>query len=435
MPQPLLAYLPRMRTRQRSSLVIAAVAALAVAGCTVARPTGTPAASGAGQATTAPSSPAPSGAPSSPEPTIDTSGLDVERIAITLDPFATVPGDPLAIATPDDGSGRLFVATRDARIWVVEADGTVAATPMINLEDSIQSGGEQGLLGIAAHPSFPSDPRVFIGYTNNGGDDVVASLRLDEGDPNRLDPESLEPILVVDDFAGNHNGGAVLFGPDGYLYAFLGDGGGGGDPQENGQDLDALLGKILRLDIDNATGDEGYAIPPDNPFVGRNGADEIWHWGVRNPWRASFDRATGDLWFGDVGQGSWEEIDVSPAGLGGLNYGWNVMEGAHCYGGDGCDRDDLTLPVTEYGRDLGYTVIGGYVYRGEAYPFLRGAYLFSDYGTGLIFAIDAATRDLVDPVQVGSGNGGMSAFGEDADGELYITNLDGSILKVVATQT
>jgi glucose/arabinose dehydrogenase len=296
-----------------------------------------------------------------------------------------------------------------------------------------RSGGEQGLLGLAVHPSFPLDPRVFINYTDNSGDEIIASLELDPNHPNRLLADSHRRILFIEDSRSNHNGGALLFGPDGYLYVFNGDGGGGGDPDLNGQNPDALLAKILRLDIDEAPGDLGYGIPADNPFASGGGAPEVWHLGVRNPWRASFDLETGDLWFGDVGQGQWEEIDFSPAGLGGLNYGWNVMEGAHCYGGDGCDQEGLTLPLTEYTHSLGCTVIGGYVYRGEANPAFRGAYVFADHCSGRIFAIDAATRDLVDPVEVGAADGGISAFGEDVGGELYLLNLDGSIWRLVAT--
>jgi glucose/arabinose dehydrogenase len=239
----------------------------------------------------------------------------------------------------------------------------------------------------------------------------------------------------VDQPFANHNGGATLFGPDGSLYVFLGDGGSGGDPHNNGQSRRALLGKALRLDVDGATGSLGYLIPPDNPFVDGDGLDEIWHTGLRNPWRATFDRATGDLWIGDVGQSSWEEIDVARAGTSGLNFGWNRMEGAHCFppGGD-CRGDAFTPPVSEYGRELGCTVIGGYVYRGSRYPALVGAYLFGDYCSGRIFAIDSAASDLVAPVQVGSADGNISAFGEDADGELYVLTLGGAISRVVAAQ-
>jgi glucose/arabinose dehydrogenase len=302
---------------------------------------------------------------------------------------------------------------------------------MVDLSDRLRSGGEQGLLGLAVHPDFPTDARVFVNFTDLSGDTVIASLGVDQDDTNRIDPESFRQILFIDQPYANHNGGGVAFGPDGYLYLALGDGGSGGDPQDNGQRTDRLLGKILRIDVD--TGDP-YGIPDGNPFVDADGMDEIWHYGLRNPWRFSFDRETGDLWIGDVGQGGWEEIDVAREGEGGLNFGWNRMEGAHCYGGDGCSQDGLALPVTEYGRDLGYTVIGGYVYRGEAFPFLAGVYLFADYGSGRIFAIDGAKSSLSEPTQVGSVDGNASAFGEDAGGELYVTTLDGVIYRVTATE-
>lgn len=337
------------------------------------------------------------------------------------------------MAAPDDGTGRLFVAAQDGRVWIVGRDGAVGPAPMVDLGPRLRSGGEQGLLGIATHPAFPTDPRVFVNYTDRSGDTIVASLTLDPANPDRLDPGSHRRLLFVDQPFANHNGGAVLFGADGSLYISLGDGGGGGDPHRNGQSLRSLLGKILRIDVDATENSAPYAVPADNPFASGGGLPEIWHWGLRNPWRLSFDRSTGDLWIGDVGEGAWEEIDVARAGSSGLNFGWNEMEGAHCYGGD-CSTDGLTLPVSEYGRDLGCTVIGGYVYRGARFPFLAGAYLFADYCTGRIFAIDAASTDLVAPVTVGNGSGRIAAFGEDAEGELYVLALEGDVSRVVATE-
>jgi glucose/arabinose dehydrogenase len=356
----------------------------------------------------------------------------VPAISVKLEPFASVTGGPLAIAAPDDGTGRLFVASQDGRIWVVRTDGSVPSDPMVDLRPRIKSGGEQGLLGLALHPSFPTDPRVFVDYTNTDGDTVVASLTLDPGDPNRLDPASLQQLLFVHQPFANHNGGALAFGPDGDLYVSLGDGGSGGDPQGNGQNTQALLGKILRLDIDGAAAGQPYAIPATNPFANGGGAPEVWLYGLRNPWRMSFDRASGDLWIGDVGQNSFEEVDVARAGVGGSDFGWNRMEATHCYNALFCSADGLTPPVAEYGRDVGSTVIGGYVYRGAAYPFAQGTYVFADYGSGGIFAIGSGVTQLVAPVTVGSGpSGRISAFGEDANGELYVTALDGAISRVV----
>jgi glucose/arabinose dehydrogenase len=404
-------------------LVAILVAACAVDRPVIPGPTGTPAAST--PATTAGPSAAGTGGAGS---TAAAAGF-----ALTLEPFAKIDGSPLAMTPADDGSGRLFVAAQDGRIWSVEADGRVHPDPMADLRPRLKSGGEQGLLGIAVHPDFPTDPRIFVDYTDTNGDTIVASLALDPADPNRFDPGSHRQLLFVDQPYANHNGGAVVFGPDGFLYVSLGDGGSGGDPQGNGQRLDTLLGKILRLDVE-APGDLGYVSPGDNPFAGGDGADEIWHYGLRNPWRMSFDRETGDLWIGDVGQGSFEEVDRAPAGKGGLNFGWNVMEGSHCYQAATCSTDGLTLPVADYGRDVGCTVIGGYVYRGAAYAFLKGSYVFADYCSGNLLAIDSAATTLVAPMVVGSSARGIAALGEDADGELYLMNLSGEISRIVATE-
>jgi glucose/arabinose dehydrogenase len=425
---------PRLPMRLTPTLMAFALAAAACSpgqspGPSTARPgtaapTGTPPPTGTSSTGTRP--PATDGPAGSPGP------LDLESLTVTLEPFVTIEGGPLAMTAPDDGTGRLFVAAQDGRIWVIQ-DGTVLPDPAVDLGPRLRSGGEQGLLGIAVHPGFPTDQRIFVNYTDEAGDTIVASLEIDPNDGNRIDPDSHRRLLFIDQPYANHNGGAVLFGPDGYLYVFMGDGGSGGDPQGNGQNRQALLGKVLRIDIDGATGDLDYGVPPDNPFAGGGGRDEIWHLGLRNPWRASFDRASGDLWIGDVGQGDWEEIDVARAGVGGLNYGWNTMEGAHCFGESACNQEGMTLPVTEYGRDLGCTVIGGYVYRGARYPALSGAYVFADFCDGRLFAIDSTTDGLVPPVEVGIASAGLSAFGEDAEGELYVLNLDGNVSRLVAS--
>lgn len=407
---------------RRSGLpALVVTALLVIAGCTTG-PTPPPTAA----TTTGPgSSPAPTAAGSPPASPASA------MIAITLEPFATVQGGPLAMTPIEDGTGRLLVASQGGTIWVVGADGAVQPTPMIDLASRISCCGEQGLLGIAVHPTFPADPRVFVDYTDTNGDTVVASLALDPNDNTALDPDSHQQLLFVDQPYANHNGGGLAFGPDGYLYVSLGDGGAGGDPHGNGQRLDTMLGKILRLDVD---GGETYLIPEGNPFAEGGGLPEIWLYGLRNPWRMSFDRETGDLWLGDVGQGSWEEIDVARAGLGGINFGWVTMEGNHCYNADTCNREGLTPPASDYGRDQGCTVIGGYVYRGATYELLRGTYLFADYCSGNLFAIDASADDYATPTVVGNGSTGISAFGEDTAGELYTLALDGTISKVVATE-
>ncbi|MEX2185008.1 MAG: PQQ-dependent sugar dehydrogenase, partial [Chloroflexota bacterium] len=231
----------------------------------------------------------------------------------------------------------------------------------------------------------------------------------------------------------NHNGGSMVFGPDGYLYIGTGDGGGGGDPLGSGRRLDTLLAKVLRIDVNVAAdADPPYVIPSDNPYVGRDGArPEIWHTGLRNPWRVQFDQATGDLWIGDVGQGAWEEIDRAPAGVGGLDFGWNTMEGTRCYRDDGCDQAGLTLPVTEYGHDQGCSVTGGTVYRGSVQPALWGWYVFADYCSGRFWVVDPGVEGLQEPVAVLDSGRNISSIAPGPNGELYATDLGGSVHRVV----
>jgi glucose/arabinose dehydrogenase len=351
--------------------------------------------------------------------------FDPEAVSIELESIVEGLSEPLAVVNAGDGSGRLFIAEQGGRIQVVHG-GQLAAEPLLDISNRITSGGERGLLGLAFHPDFPLDPRLFVNYTDRNGNTVVSSFAIDLGNPGRADPDSETQILGIEQPYGNHNGGAVAFGADGYLYVSTGDGGSGGDPHENGQSLRTLLGKILRIDVDATAGDRAYAVPAGNPFVGRDGArPEIWLTGLRNPWRLSFDRLNGDLWIGDVGQSAWEEIDVARAAAGGgANYGWNRMEGSHCFRpSDGCRTDELVLPVTEYSHDEGCTVIGGNVYRGTEEAGLAGGYLFADYCSGRIWAIDAASDDPTEPTLVADTGATLSSFGEDEDGELYATDL------------
>ncbi|HYK94772.1 MAG TPA: PQQ-dependent sugar dehydrogenase [Candidatus Dormibacteraeota bacterium] len=430
-------------TRRRSSGrrvaggALTALAGLALLGCTPVAPslaptTPTPSSTGAPGFTSGTGSvPAPTMTPA-PTPTPAARPTGAPAFSVSLQPFAKVVGGPLAIAAPDDGTGRQFVAAQDGRIWVVTADGSTLPDPLVDMRAFIRSGGEQGLLGLALHPGFPTDPRFYVDFTNADGDTVVASLTIDPNNPNRADPATLHQVLFQKQPYANHNGGALAFGPDGDLYVSFGDGGGGGDPQGNGQKTSSLLGKILRLDVDRSAGGAPYAIPAGNPFANGGGAPEVWLYGLRNPWRMSFDAATGDLWIGDVGQNRYEEVDVARAGVGGLNFGWNRMEGSHCYDASSCSSDGLTLPVADYGRNVGSTIIGGYVYRGTMTPVADGFYLFADYGSGRFFAIGAGVTKRVDPVQVGSGGTGViSAFGQDVAGELYVTTLDGNVSRLV----
>lgn len=393
----------------------------------VTTPTGTVGPGPSGQTLGPTAAPTPTDSPSPP--------FVPASVSVKLEPVASVDGAPLAFAAPLDSTDRLFIGTKEGRIWVL--DGlSVRPDPLLDIRNLVSSGGEQGLLGIAVHPDFPSDPRVFVDYTDTDGNTVVSSFRMSGSNPGRLDRATEQWVIRVDQPYPNHNGGAVAFGPDGMLYVSLGDGGSGGDPEGNGQRLDTLLGKVLRLDVNVPPGGTAtYRIPLDNPFVGRAGArEEIWLLGLRNPWRMAFDRTTGDLWIGDVGQGDWEEVDVARAGIGGTNFGWNVTEGDHCFKPSrNCPKAGLTPPVTEYGHDLGCTVIGGTVYRGTAQPLLQGGYLFADYCSGRAWAVDAGGNGPVKPVRVGTFGSGIVAFGEDGSGEIYVANLDGTISRVVAS--
>jgi glucose/arabinose dehydrogenase len=323
------------------------------------------------------------------------------------------------------GDPTLFVAEKTGRILALRG-GVVEPDPVLDLSRDVSLGAEQGLLGLV----FSPDGRyLYVDYTDTSGDTRVVEYAMRDG---RADPSSRRQLLFVHQPYSNHNGGNLVFGPDGYLYVGLGDGGSGGDPMGNGQSLSTLLGKILR--IDPRPGSQGpYRIPPDNPFLGRAGArPEIWDFGLRNPWRFSFDGQTGDLWIGDVGQSAWEEIDVEPAGSGGgRNYGWNLMEGRHAYGGAGPVLG-LVPPVFEYSHgEGGCAVTGGYVYRGEAIPDLSGAYVFGDFCLGRLEALRLRDGRVVKHWALGPVEPGLASFGQDASGELYVLSLSGDVFRLV----
>jgi len=341
---------------------------------------------------------------------------------------------PVLVTHAGDGSGRLFVVEQGGLIRVV-VNHTVLADPFLDLSQLVVSGGEQGLLGLAFHPEYATNGYFYVNYTRAGdGATVVARYSVSAGDPNVADPGSALPILTVAQPAPNHNGGNLAFGPNnGYLYIGMGDGGGSGDPDENAQNINTLLGAMLRLDVDGGT---PYAIPADNPFAASAGADEIWDYGLRNPWRFSFDRANGDLYIGDVGQGAWEEIDYHAAGTpGGVNFGWDCREGAHDFEfTTECAAATLTDPIAEYGRAEGQTVTGGFVYRGTAYPDLQGRYFFADYAQGKIWSMvktgsspdtwSAHELELDTSLRI-------SSFGEDEAGELYVVDLQGGTVRQI----
>ncbi|MDP9363908.1 MAG: PQQ-dependent sugar dehydrogenase [Chloroflexota bacterium] len=368
--------------------------------------------------------------------------FDPAGFAVGLEPVADGFQQPLQVVDANDGSGRLFVVEQTGTIRIVR-NGQVEPEPFLDVSDRITAEGtEQGLLGLAFHPNYAENGTFFVGYTadegEGAGDNTVARFRVSADDPDRADPDSGEVLLAVPDPYGNHNGGQVMFGPDGYLYAGFGDGGSRADPEENAENPSRLLGKILRIDVDDALDGEPYGIPADNPFAdGEEGAPEVWAYGLRNPWRFSFDRETGDLWIADVGQNAYEEVNRQPAGSeGGENYGWDLMEGAHCFEAENCEAAvealGLVLPVAEYGHDLGNSVTGGFVYRGEAIPALRGVYLFADFGTGLLWGLGPDGDGgwaRSEPVETGLN---VSSFGEDAAGELYATAFDGTLYRLTA---
>lgn len=357
----------------------------------------------------------------------DEGGGDAE---LGLETVAAGLSFPVDVAAARSDGSRLFVAEKGGRIRVVR-DGLVRAEPFLDLGGRVSSGSEQGLLGLVVHPREPDDPRVFVNYTDLAGDTVIASFRR-TADPDRLDPASEVVVLAVDQPFANHNGGGLSFGADGFLYVPLGDGGGAGDSSGNGQSLATVLGKVLRLDVDGAA---PYAVPPSNPFVGASGArPEIWALGLRNPYRISFDRETGDLYVADVGQAEREEIDFAPrSSAGGENYGWNRTEGSLCFAAAECDRSGITPPVEEYGHDEGCSVTGGYVYRGSAIPEIRGHYFYGDFCAGFVrsFRIDGG-RAVDRRAWPGLAPGGsITSFGEDAAGELLVVVSDGRVLRVV----
>ena len=352
------------------------------------------------------------------------------EIELQLQQVASGLSFPLALTSPP-GDARLFVVEKPGRIRIIE-NGSLLAQPFLNVSAKVSNGSEQGLLGLAFHPQYATNGRFFVNYTDTEGDTRIAAYRV-SADRSVADAASEEILLTIDQPYAKHNGGHLAFGPDGYLYVAMGDGGSGGDPDGNGQDRGDLLGSLLRLDVNGTT---GYAVPSDNPFVGVAGArGEIWDLGLRNPWRFSFDRATGDLYVADVGQNAVEEINVATAASGsgrGLNYGWNRMEGTDCFSGTGCNDGSLTLPVHEYGHSDGCSVTGGHVYRGSAIPALRGTYFYADFCSGwvrsFVFTGGRATDHREwSALQLGS----IPSFGEDASGELYILDADGRVMKVV----
>jgi glucose/arabinose dehydrogenase len=370
-----------------------------------------------------------------PGPTDAPVGFAPRSFRLTLEEIATGLDQPVFLTHAGDGSGQLYIVERPGRIRVLESDGSLRQGSFLDIRDRVDTENERGFHAVAFDPGFASNGRFYVHYNDRSGDTIVAEYRAD-GDGN-VDADAERRILRVDQPYANHNGGWLAFGHDGNLYLALGDGGGDspGDPFRNGQDRSVLLGKILRFDV---SGEGPYRIPADNPFAdgGDGRAPEIWHLGLRNPWRASFDRETGDLWIGDVGQDTFEEINVAPAGEGGLNFGWSDTEGDRCHLKADCDPSRYVLPVTTYGTDQeGCAVSGGYVYRGTEWPALVGGYLYSDFCSGTIWGFDAAKTlesGSADVRKLLGTDLNIVSFGEDEAGELYAVDLGGTVHRVTA---
>ena len=347
--------------------------------------------------------------------------------AVKLNKVAGGFQQPLAATNAGDGSNRLFITEQGGKIVIFQA-GKVLEQPFLDISSLTAAGGERGLLSVAFDPKFKSSGRLFINYTDRDGNTTIARYTVSSANKNVVDPKSGVVLLKIEQPYANHNGGQLEFGPDGMLYVGMGDGGSGGDPQNRAQNTGTLLGKMLRLDVSG----DGAVAPKNNPLVGQNGAkSEIWAYGLRNPWRFSFDRKTGDLWIADVGQNKLEEIDFQAASSkGGENYGWRLKEANSCFNPpNGCEKLKVVDPVYQYDHSKGVSVTGGYVYRGLSVPELEGKYVFGDFGSGVIWTTTKdssgkfSTKELIDTDYA------ISAFGEDEAGELYLVGYEGTLYK------
>lgn len=387
-------------------------------------------------------------APASAAPTVP---VQLEGRALGLQVVASDLDRPLLATGAGDGSGRVYIVEQGGRVWRVDQG---ERTLWLDLTQTVSTdNNEQGLLGMAFHPRLAERPFVYLNYTVQGGGPAGRSIiaRAPLSTDVVPDLEGLTELLSVAQPAGNHNGGHLTFGPDGMLYAGFGDGGAAGDRFKNSRDPKTLLAKLLRLDIDaEPSQGRAYAIPSDNPFAdGNQGAPEIWAMGLRNPWRFSFDAEGGSLWIADVGQNKYEEAHVAPIGVGGIDYGWRVLEGTHCFDpATDCPRDGLALPVVEYEHPTGCSITGGHVYRGSAIPELQGAYLAADYCTGKVWtarhagwsdasSLTATSPAVIDPraqtrvAEAGKLDANVSSFGLDDAGELLIVDHDGTVYRLV----
>lgn len=350
--------------------------------------------------------------------------------AIALTQVATGFTAPLAIESARDGSGRLFVLEQAGRIRILQ-NGVTFSTPFLNITTLVTSGGERGLLGLAFHPNYAGNRKFYINYTRTVSGQLqtaIVEYLASTIDPNVADPASARILLTYNQPFANHNGGQLAFGPDGFLYIGAGDGGGSGDPNDNAQNTNTVLGKILRIDVNATSPGKQYAIPATNPFAnGVGGAPEVYAWGFRNPWRFSFD--TNRLFVGDVGEGGFEEVSLVEIGR---NYGWNTMEGTHCFSpATSCSQAGLTLPITDYAHSEGESVTAGYVYRGNAVPALTGFYIFGDFISGRVWVLSQNGSTWARTQGLATGRN-ISSFGQDQNGEIYLVDYSGSIHRVVA---
>ena len=340
--------------------------------------------------------------------------------------------NPVEIVHAGDGSNRLFVLEQSGIIRVFPNNPNVAkADTFMNIKSKVLSGGELGLLGIAFHPDYKNNGYFYLDYTaDNPRRTIIARYQVDPNNPNKGDAASEQVLLEINQPYTNHNGGKIAFGPDGYLYISMGDGGSGGDPENRAQNRSSLLGKMLRIDVNNTANGKNYALPADNPFVGnQNGySEEIYAWGLRNAWKFSFDPETGWLWAADVGQGKWEEISLIEKGR---NYGWRIMEGKHCYNpSTNCDTTGLVQPIWEYSHSLGVSVTGGYVYRGTALPGLNGKYIYGDFGSGRIWALEYDGESSPINTQILQDQPSVASFGVDQNNEIMFSSFNGSIYRI-----
>ena len=354
---------------------------------------------------------------------------------IQLTPIASGLTRPVYITSARDGTDREFIVEQGGRV-LIRKGGVVLPTPLLDITHLVTKSGEQGLLGLAFHPAFERNRRFYVNYTNRDGDTIVRRYLTSATNPDRAESGTAKTIIKIAQPYANHNGGMLAFGPGGYLFIGMGDGGGSDDPGNRAQNAGSLLGKMLRIDVNGTTSAHNYRIPSSNPYVGRTGRDEIWQSGLRNPWRFSFDRASGTMWIGDVGQSGYEEIDRAvhtDTGSGrGYNWGWRVMEGRHCYiPSSGCSTAGKRLPLTEYTQASNgrCAVTGGYVYRGSRIPALAGYYVFGDFCSGEIWAIRSGASYPPTRITLAGPDSGrrISSFGESATGELYVVDLGGTI--------